>query len=234
MNNNEVICMLPWVITFNATSLDGRVSEFDANVNLYYKLASEMGADAVLMGSETVLTGFNVKSGELSEESLEDFQPREKDPEDQRPILVVPDSRGRVRIWSEVRRMPYIRDIIVLCSRSTPKEYFDFLDERFIPYMIVGYEQVDLETALHELNSQFGVRLVRVDSGGILNGILLQAGLVDEVHVLIHPVLVGTDKDSIYNTVLDSSMEKIGLKLVNIKKIEDELVYLTYKVLKDL
>ncbi len=225
--------MLPWVITFNATSLDGRITGFDADVNLYYQLASEMDVDAVLMGSKTVLTGFNVKPGELSEESHEDFQPREMDPEDQRPLLVVPDSRGQIRIWSEVRRMPYIRDIIVLCSRSTPKEYLDFLDERFIPYLIIGYGQADLETALDELNLQFGVKLVRVDSGGVLNAVLLQAGLVDEVHVLIHPILVGTANDSIYNAVLESSMENIGLKLVNVNKIGDELVYLTYHVFKE-
>lgn len=205
--------MLPWVVIFNTTSLDGRITGFDADMDLYYQLASDIGAEAILMGSETVLTGFNSKAGDISEETLEDFQPREKEPADQRPILVVTDSRGHIRIWSEVRRMPYIRDIVVLCSRSTPKEYLDFLDERFIPYMIVGYEQVDLETALDELNLQFGVKIVRVDSGGVLNGILFQTGLADEVHVLIHPVLVGTAKDSIYNTPVEST-ENIRLKLL--------------------
>lgn len=224
--------MLPWVITFNATSVDGRITGFDADVDLYYQLASEIGADAVLMGSKTVLTGFHVNPGDISEESQEDFQPREVDPEDHRPILVVPDSRGQIRIWSEVRRMPYIRDIIVLCSRSTPKEYLDFLDERFIPYMIVGYKQADLETALHELNLQFGVKLVRIDSGGVLNGALFQAGLVDEVHVLIHPVLVGTAENSIYNTELESDRENVQLKLVDVDGLEDGMVYLTYQVSK--
>jgi 2,5-diamino-6-(ribosylamino)-4(3H)-pyrimidinone 5'-phosphate reductase len=223
--------MLPWVITFNATSLDGCITGFDADVNLYYQLASEIGADAVLMGSKTVLTGFNAKPGDVSEESQEDFQPREMNTQDQRPLLVVPDSRGKIRIWSEVRRMPYIRDIIVLCSRSTPQEYLDFLDERFIPYMIVGYEQADLETALNELNLQFNVKMVRVDSGGELNGVLFQAGLVDEVHVLIHPILVGIAEDSIYNMV-GSTMENIQLKLVNINNLEDGMVYLKYRILK--
>ena len=33
--------------------------------------------------------------------------------------------------------------------------------------------------------------VVRVDSGGALNGALLRAGLVDEISLLVHPVLVG-------------------------------------------
>ena len=32
---------------------------------------------------------------------------------------------------------------------------------------------------------------MRVDSGGALNGALLRAGLVDEISLLVHPVLVG-------------------------------------------
>ena len=32
---------------------------------------------------------------------------------------------------------------------------------------------------------------MRVDSGGALNGALLRAGLVDELSLLVHPVLVG-------------------------------------------
>ncbi|MDD1764141.1 MAG: RibD family protein [Methanobacteriaceae archaeon] len=224
--------MLPWVIILSATSLDGHITGFDANVDLYYELAAKMNADAVLMGSETVLKGFNANPGDIPEERVEDFQPRENDPDDQRPILVVPDSKGRIRIWSEVRRMPYIRDVIVLCSRSTPKEYFDFLDERYIPYMVVGYEQADLETALNELNLQFGVKLVRVDSGGVLNVALLRAGLVDEVHVMVHPTLVGMSQDSMYNAVLDFEKGNIPLKLVDVDKLDEGVVYLSYEVLK--
>ena len=33
--------------------------------------------------------------------------------------------------------------------------------------------------------------VVRVDSGGALNGALLRAGLVDEISLLVHPVVVG-------------------------------------------
>ena len=226
--------MLPWVITFNATSLNGLITGFDADLDLYYQLASEIGADAVLMGSKTVLTGFNVKPGDILEESQKDFQPREMDPEDKRPLLVVPDSKGQIRIWSEVRRMPYIRDILVLCSRSTPQDYLDFLDERFIPYMIVGYERPDLKTALEELNLQFDVKLVRVDSGGVLNRALFQEGLVDEVHILIHPVLVGKGQNSIYNEGLEFSTTNIQLKLFRVDKLDHQMVYLTYHVLKEL
>jgi 2,5-diamino-6-(ribosylamino)-4(3H)-pyrimidinone 5'-phosphate reductase len=45
---------------------------------------------------------------------------------------------------------------------------------------------------LQELRKRFGARVVRVDSGGALNGALLEDGLVDEVSLLVHPALAAT------------------------------------------
>lgn len=225
--------MIPLVILYNAVSLDGRITGFDVDVELYYELASKWDVDAVLMGSNTVLTGFGVKAGETIPESDDAFQPREKDPDDKRPILVVPDSKGQIRIWSEILKLPYINDVLVLCSRSTPREYLDFLDERYIDYLVVGYQQVDLENALEELNTKFGVKKVRVDSGGVLNGILLRQGLADEIHLLVHPELVGgTINNSIFQTPgTDDELESIKLYLEGMEKIKDDIIYLRYRIL---
>ena len=38
--------------------------------------------------------------------------------------------------------------------------------------------------------------------GGRLNGVLLRAGLVDELHLLVHPVLVGGDTPSFFREPL--------------------------------
>lgn len=228
--------MLPWVILFNAVSLDGRITGFNADVQLYYELASKLDVDAVLMGSSTVLTGFGVKAEEMLNESEEFFQPRSKDPEDNRPLLVVHDSQGKVRIWSELLKMPHIKDVLVLCSRSTPTEYLDFLDERYIDYLVVGYQQVNLENALEELNTKFGVKKIQVDSGGILNGVLLKEGLADEIHLLVHPELVGgTTPNSIFH-VNDLDVEKgtVKLYLNSLEKIRDNFIYLKYRVVNDL
>jgi len=225
--------MLPWVIIFNIISLDGRITGFDTDPDLYYELASKLDVDAVLMGSKTLLTSFNAQPGEVRDEDEEVFTSPQIDPEDNRPLLIVPDTKGKIRFWSEVLKIPYLKDIIVLCSRSTPMDYLDFLDEHFIKYMIVGYQEADLETALEELNKQLGVKVVCV-GGGILNGILLRAGLVDEIYMLIEPQLVGgTKSNSIYQAQdLESTEEVIKLSLVKSEKLEDDVVSLQYKVLK--
>jgi 2,5-diamino-6-(ribosylamino)-4(3H)-pyrimidinone 5'-phosphate reductase len=224
--------MIPKVIIYNAVSLDGRITGFKTDNELYYKIASEWNVDAVLMGSNTLLTGFDADRNDFREEG--DFKIPEVIENDKLPLLVVPDSGGKIRIWSEVFKIPYIRDILVLCSRSTPQEYLNFLEKRNIKYMIIGYDKVNLGAALEELNTQFGVKSLRVDSGGILNGVLIKDDLVDEICVLVHPVIVGgmlsnsiyTDPDLILNN------EVLDLKLLKMEKLKNEIIFLHYRIMK--
>ena len=56
-----------------------------------------------------------------------------------------------------------------------------YLQDLNIDCIIAGHERVDLRQGLEELNARYGIRIIRTDCGGILNGVLLRAGLVDEV-----------------------------------------------------
>jgi len=84
-----------------------------------------------------------------------------------------------------------MRDLLAFCSGSTPEEYLSYLEERKIGAIVAGDDRIDMREALGMLNRKHGVETVRIDSGGTLNSVLLQAGVVDEVSVLIHPFLAG-------------------------------------------
>ena len=174
--------MLPRVIVHNAVSVDGRIDWFAPDIGLFYELASRWQEDAILAGSETIVKGLSAEGVPVEEDV--GASPPSPDPADKRPLLVIPDSRGRVRNWHYLRAQPYWRDAMALCSRATPAEYLAYLRERRVDYIVAGE---DLRAALANLYETRGVRAVRVDSGGTLNGVLLRAGLVDEVSVLISP-----------------------------------------------
>lgn len=187
--------MLPRVILHIATSLDGRITNFPADLDTYYSLAARWNPDAILFGSETVLTAFRDNPElEVPPEHEEMFRPPEG-VEDPRPLLVIADSRGRVRCWEAIRKWPYMRDLLAFCSSATPEEYLAYLEERKIAAIIAGTDRIDIREALDTLNRDFGVETVRIDSGGTLNSVLLEAGVVDEVSVLIHPFLAGSRAD---------------------------------------
>ncbi len=224
--------MLPKVIIFDNISLDGRINGFNIDNELYYQQISQWSLDAVLMSSNALLKRFQLKDGELNEET--DFKIDDTNENDNKPLLIVPDNRGRIRIWDKILKTSFYRDILVLCSRSTPQEYLDFLEESNIKYMVIGYDEVNLGTALEELNIQFGIKNLRVESGGKLNGLLLRDDLVDEVCVLIYPNLVGgTSSDSIYIAPdLTSKEEILDLKLLKIEKLKNEIILLHYRIMK--
>jgi len=187
--------MLPRVIIHIATSLDGRITNFPADLDLYYALAATWDPDAILFGSETVLAAVRDNPAlEVPPGHEEMFRPPESE-KDTRPLLVIADSRGRVRCWDAIRRWPYMRDLLAFCSSATPQEYLSYLKEQKVAAIVAGSDRIDMREALEMLNRKYGVETVRVDSGGTLNSVLLTAGVVDEVSVLVHPFLAGGRAD---------------------------------------
>ena len=59
------------------------------------------------------------------------------------------------------------------------------------PYFEVGDGHVDLRQAVDRPGQIFGVDCIVSDAGGVLNGALLQAGLIDEIDIQFLPAAVG-------------------------------------------
>ncbi len=231
---------LPRVTIYNLVSLDGRVdrvADSPEAMLLYYELSYRWKVDAILAGSETI---FVLGGHEVEEMATEEPDPPRKAPPpgtegliyEPRPLLVVPDSRGRIHNWRLLQQEPWWRKIVVLCSKATPPSYLDYLAKRHLEYLIVGDDRVDLRQALEELKVRYGVKSVRTDCGGRLNGVLLRAGLVDEVSVLISPTLIGGRRGtSLFDEgEIESSGGFIPLSLAHMERVRGGFVWLRYEV----
>ena len=163
--------MLPRVVLHMAVSLDGRYDWFTPDIGLFYELAGNWHEDITLTGAATILAAedeliASVAAGRASGVRGDD----QGTGAGKRPLLVVPDSRGRISCWPALRVQPYWRDVYALCSRATPAEYLESLDEQGVGYFVAGDDHVDLRAALVHLRERFGAEMVRADSGGTLNG----------------------------------------------------------------
>ena len=221
--------MLPRVILHNSVSADGRLTGFEVDMGLHYKVAGRFRADAHLAGSETMLA----MQDELTPDGEGPFERATVDPTDTRWLLVVPDSRGRFRKWYALRQTPYWREPkVALVSRSTPSDYLCYLEERHVEHIAAGGDHVDLREAFEALHARYAVRTILTDSGGTLNGILLRAGLAHEVSLLVHPVIVGGDAEvPVYRALgLDPAARTMGLELLDVEKLGGRVVWLHYRV----
>ncbi|MGD8534203.1 MAG: RibD family protein [Candidatus Aminicenantes bacterium] len=223
--------MLPRVILHNEVSVDGRIDRFTPNIALFYEVASHWKEDATLAGCDTLLKAMEAE--QVKNEANKADKSTEIDPKDSRPLLVIPDSSGRLKNWNYWRKQPYWRDGVALCSLTTPKSHLDYLQEQHISTIVAGDDHVDLKKALKELYKQYEVKIIRVDSGGTLNGALLRAGLVDEISVLLNPCLVGSKgSNSLFKALdLTESEGTIQLLLTHMEKLKDEVVWLRYETL---
>ena len=230
----------PKVVIFNCTSLDGRMDGGvgQAEMGLYYQLATCWNADAMLSGSSTMQAAFSGAAfdGQDGPPSATDASENEDEAKELHPLavpyLVVVDSRGRIHNWAQIRAQPFWRQVVVLCARATPPAYLEELARQGIAYIVSGKERVDLRQALETLYTEYGIRTLRVDSGGALNGALLRAGLVDEVSLLIAPTLVGGESPQSMFVAPDvtSPEQTIPLRLAHFEQVDEGRLWLRYQV----
>jgi len=102
--------------------------------------------------------------------------------------FAVLDARGRVA-WTH--KGDAETSLLVMASHSTPLPYLARLRQERIPYLLAGTHRVDLGFALAKIRTQLGAECVVSEAGGGLNGALLRAGLVDELHIVTIPALIG-------------------------------------------
>jgi len=224
--------MLPRVILHNIASLDGRTDGFTPDLGQFYQLASRWNEDATLSGCDTLLAAELGLAG--ADELGGPPEGVQENSSDTRPLLVVPDSRGRLRSWPLWRKQPYWRAGLALCSKSTPGEYLNYLQSQGIDFIISGDDHVDFRAALEELNTRHGVDVIRVDSGGTLNGVLLKAGLVDEISLLIHPALADglTSRPLFRSPDVTTAKEAIQLQLVHFERLKNDVIWLRYLIIR--
>jgi 2,5-diamino-6-(ribosylamino)-4(3H)-pyrimidinone 5'-phosphate reductase len=172
----------PTVIVHSAVSLDGRIDGFEPDVSVYYELVATWGEDVTLCGSGTILAA----ASEPDPPKTPPLPP--PDPGDDRPLLAVIDTRGRVRSWNRLISAGHWRAGLALCSRATPEDHLAYLRQAGVDSLVAGADRVDVAAAL-EILADRGARTVRVDAGPTLNGVVLGNGLVDELSLLVHPVI---------------------------------------------
>ncbi|MCW4045196.1 MAG: dihydrofolate reductase family protein [Candidatus Bathyarchaeota archaeon] len=98
--------------------------------------------------------------------------------------------------------------------------------ERSFDYHVVGKKHVDLRLALELLSEKYDAKTVLADTGRILGNLLLGQGLVAELSLLVHPVIVGKNAYNVFGNV----GEAVSLKLRKQEVFGEGYVWLVYEI----
>ena len=191
------------LVTFNITSLDGRIAVSGSTPSMLdprwkplerfepVDVMTLHKARLLLEGSNSFVarTAGAADFGEYARQEVPagDFLPSSVRSHQGR-WMVVADSRARVR-WNTFEMDG--TKLAVLLAAATPAPYRAFLRDHEVPYFEAGPEGVDLPAALARLAAVFAASSIVSNAGGVLNGVLLRAGLVDEADIQFLPAIVG-------------------------------------------
>lgn len=218
------------VIMHNEVSLDGAISGFPPNLDLYYQIAETFRADVHLVGSRTARTGIRTYWGRAPAEEPGDFDRPNLKAWDKRPWWVIPDTRGSLKGLLHVyRKSGYCRDVILLVTKRTPKDYLEYLRRRHYDHLFCGRDHADYRRAFALLLRRYAAETAMTDSGGTLNNILLEQGLVSEISLLVAPVLVGDAKANLFRS-LRLGRKKPAFQLIKNRILEKNYLHLTYRI----
>jgi riboflavin biosynthesis pyrimidine reductase len=121
--------------------------------------------------------------------------------------------------------------VVAILSERVSEEYLDFLRERGVSYLLAGAREIDLRSALEKIGEQFGVRTLMLEGGGRINGGMLRAGLIDEVSVLVAPVVdarIGTP--ALFDVDESDEVAPQRLVLEQVEQRADDMLWLRYRV----
>jgi 2,5-diamino-6-(ribosylamino)-4(3H)-pyrimidinone 5'-phosphate reductase len=101
-----------------------------------------------------------------------------------------------------------------------------------VSYHLAGAREIDLALALEKIGARFGVRTLMLEGGGSINGSMIRAGLVDEVSVLVTPVVDGrVGTPSLFDVEGDSSRPR-RLALDAVERRADDVLWLRYRAVR--
>ena len=219
----------PYIICHMMTSIDGRIEcEMTgqlAGVDDYYTTLNALNAPTSISGKVTAELELALPGKfEGAKEAVNQKCFSKKVDADGYEIIC--DSNGTL-LWPKTdnAEKPYL----ILMSEKASKEYLAYLDEQNISYIVCGQDRIDLVAAMEILATEFHVERVAVVGGPTINTAFLEAGLLDEISLLIG---AGIDARASKTTVFDGLEEShpiVHLNLKDVTKYDSGAVWIQYK-----
>lgn len=220
----------PYIICHMMMSVDGRIdcgmTVKIAGSHEYYETLNALNVPTNLSGRVTAqleLAENGIFTAQHPTETAETEGFSKK--QDASGYQVVVDTKGTL-IWQDDRNSS--TPLIVITSKCVSKEYLAYLDSQHISWIVCGEPHIDLCRATEILYSEFGVERMVIVGGGTINAAFLNAGLLDEISILLGPGIDGRKGMTATFDGLPMNTEPTHLKLTDVQSYESGAVWLRY------
>lgn len=222
--------MKPYVVVHMMSSLDGRSLtdgwNFDFASDLYENTAATFKANAWICGRVTmqeISHGSDYPKGLATRPipRTDHFAERKAD---QYAISI--DPQGRVAWKSNTALKSHVIEVL---TEQVADDYLAYLQSIGVSYVFGGKSEIDLDKVVQTLARELDLKKLIVEGGSHLSGAFVNAGLVDEVSVLVLPLVDGrSEHPSSFEVAMDKWQAPAYLKLTSVEKMDHDALWLRY------
>ncbi len=224
----------PYVICHMLASIDGRISTSAWKLSPegraeYERTAATYQADAWMCGRVTMAAYARGTAPEaparLSDLAKTDFLA----PTAHQPYAIAVDPHGKLYWQTNAIDGDHV---VAVLTEQVSSEYLSILQDQGVSYLFAGARTIDLPTALSKLADALQVKTLLLEGGGKINGSMLQAGLIDEISLLVAPIADGTMGTPTLFDLLEQSVGShpaVRLTLRAVEQRADGTVWLRYR-----
>ncbi len=233
----------PYIICHMVTSLDGKVTgeflfnpECEGATEIYYDINRKLKCNGFICGRVTMEGSFtqgyypDLSNYEPVSHGIGHKMDYMLDSEDMTGFYAVAfDPKGKLG-WKSNRIIDPDSDpgydraqIIEVLTEQVDERYLGYLESLNIPYIFAGETEIDVNFALLKLKNIIGCEILLLEGGSIINGSFQRADVIDELSLVVAPIVADKDDKPLF---MDSTIS--NYELTNAQTIKGNLV-LNYK-----
>lgn len=232
----------PYIVCHMLQSIDGKISgnffNFESTLNLsmiYQQMAKAYKGNAIIYGSVTLVKRY----GDSKTLDLESFSKETVEKKDyihhglEKSWVIAIDPYGDIGWSDEVLKDNRLKNkaVITVVSDSVSDEYLAYLQSLNISYLIGGQvNNFNLKEIVKKLKDKFGIEKIMLQGGGIVNGTFLSADLIDEISLIIAPIVGGDQTATLFGNgeYLKAEISPVKYSLTKSEPLTDSGIWLNY------
>ena len=193
----------PYVICHMLQSIDGKIAggffrekQTLELAKIYSDISKDYNGDAIIYGTTTAQEMFSSSKTApvLNQNPIQKIDYIYKN--DKNKWIVVIDPQGQISFDQSVYQNTRLKDknLIVILTENISSQYLETLKSLNISYLFTGKDEIDLRLALEKLYDLFSIKKLLLQGGGITNTYFIKEDLIDELSLVVSPILSGEEK----------------------------------------
>lgn len=143
------------------------------------------------------------------------------------------DTKGILRWDKNVIKLSNVTDplyLVIVVTSSTPQEYLKYLQNKKISYVVAGTDSIDFLKLFVFMKEKLKVETLLLEGGGLLNGFVMAADFVDEISLLVTPIVINQSQaPSVFECKREEPINLRHYRLASVKQMEKDTIWLRYK-----